>query len=101
MFPPLLAQYLSETIGFKKPTPIQAYCWPILLDGRNVVGVAKTGSGKTLAFLLPAFILCEKYKPNVKANGPAMLCMAPTRELATQIHTEAERFARSVGIECA
>jgi len=83
-------------LGFAAPTPIQAYCWPVSADGRDLIGIAKTGSGKTLAFLLPPF---TKYLGSRPERGPSMLVMAPTRELAVQIQEEAERFGRRIGIQ--
>eukprot|EP00439_Symbiodinium_sp_Y106_P029817 s2942_g3.t1 len=82
-------------LGFAAPTPIQAYCWPVAGAGRDVVGIAKTGSGKTLAFLLPPFTSFLGVRPS---GGPSMLVMAPTRELAVQIQSEAERFGRRLGV---
>mgnify|MGYP002632949097 CR=1 FL=1 len=63
----------------------------------DVVGIAKTGSGKTLGFLAPAFvkILRERKPPQ---QGPSTLCLAPTRELATQIQVECNKFGQSSGI---
>eukprot|EP00929_Paragymnodinium_shiwhaense_P098618 TRINITY_DN600_c0_g2_i3.p1 TRINITY_DN600_c0_g2~~TRINITY_DN600_c0_g2_i3.p1 ORF type:complete len:546 (+),score=119.48 TRINITY_DN600_c0_g2_i3:128-1765(+) len=80
---------------FQRPSAIQAYAWPILGTGRDVIGVAKTGSGKTLGFLLPGFtkMLVERL-----GGSPIMLVMAPTRELAVQIDADARRFATSAGI---
>lgn len=70
---------------FQYPTPIQAQAWPILLSGRDLVGLAATGSGKTLAFLMPAMIAIRQQNRTVGKNeGPAMLIVAPTRELAQQ-----------------
>merc|ERR1719203_497630 len=91
---PIMASIFS--LGFAAPTPIQAHCWPVSLDGRDLVGIAKTGSGKTLAFLLPPFT--KFLNSNPRGRGPNMLVMAPTRELACQIQTEAERFGRRIGI---
>ena len=48
------ADLLNSTRDFAQPSPIQAQCWPIILSGHDLVGVAATGSGKTLAFGLPA-----------------------------------------------
>lgn len=83
--------------GFQAPTPIQAYCWPVLGAGRDVIGIAKTGSGKTLAFLLPPF--ASFVNQRTEGRVPLMLVMAPTRELACQIQAEAERFGRRLGIQ--
>merc|ERR1719316_1690954 len=84
---------------FEKPTCIQAQVWPIALGGVDCVGIAKTGSGKTLGFLIPAFILMETGKlSGNKQQGASVLVMAPTRELATQIQVEAEKFGNPLGI---
>lgn len=85
--------------GFPSPTPIQAQTWPIALQSRDIVAIAKTGSGKTLGYLIPAFILLRHYR-NDPRNGPTVLILAPTRELATQIQDEALRFGRSSRISC-
>jgi len=85
-----------HALGFASPTPIQAYCWPVSQTGRDMVGIAKTGSGKTLAFLLPPFAKFIGTRPD--PQGPQMLVMAPTRELACQIQAEAEKFGRRIGI---
>ena len=69
----------------------------------DVLGIAKTGSGKTIAFLLPIFtkiLVSLKSKP-LKPKHPLFLVLAPTRELALQIHTEAVKFGRILGIRAA
>lgn len=90
---PLIEPMLQA--GFQYPTAIQANAWPILMAGRDAVGIAKTGSGKTLSFLLPAFtrMLQERM-----SGSPLMLVMAPTRELAVQIDAEAKKFGAVAGI---
>ena len=85
--------------GFSNPTPIQAQTWPIALQGRDIVAIAKTGSGKTLGYLMPAFILLRQRRNN-SLNGPTVLVLAPTRELATQIQEEVFKFARSSRVSC-
>jgi ATP-dependent RNA helicase RhlE len=80
-----LAPHLKETIrtiGYTTPTPIQGHCIPHALEGRDVLGLAQTGTGKTAAFVLPILQRLRK-TPN---NGPRALILAPTRELAEQIH---------------
>jgi len=85
--------------GFAAPSPIQARSWPAILAGQDLISVAKTGSGKTLAFLLPAFhALAAGAKPGGKAVEPRALVLAPTRELAMQIHGECAKFGNQVGI---
>ncbi|XP_066138738.1 ATP-dependent RNA helicase DDX54 [Euwallacea fornicatus] len=67
--------------GYKQPTPIQRKTIPLLLEGRDVVGMARTGSGKTAAFLIPMF---EKLKMRSMKAGARALILSPTRELALQ-----------------
>lgn len=85
--------------GFSSPTPIQAQTWPIALQNRDIVAIAKTGSGKTLGYLIPAFIHLRRLRNN-PLNGPTVLVLAPTRELATQIQDEAIKFGRSSRVIC-
>jgi len=89
-----------RTQGYVEPTPIQAVCWPLMLAGHDVVGIAKTGSGKTLAFLLPILQGVKGRKLNdaagARANaigGVHALILAPTRELISQIAAEARVYA--------
>lgn len=67
--------------GYKVPTPIQRKTIPIILEGRDVVAMAKTGSGKTACFLIPLF---EKLKIHRPDTGPRAIILSPTRELAIQ-----------------
>jgi ATP-dependent RNA helicase RhlE len=71
-----------ESLGYETPTPIQRKAIPIVLSGRDVLGCAETGTGKTAAFLLPIIQrLNETARPGLR-----VLVLAPTRELALQIH---------------
>ena len=82
-------QKAVEKMGFESCTPIQAAGIPPLLEGRSVIGRARTGSGKTAAFGLPLLQICLDSKP-----GPVQgLILAPTRELALQVHTALETYA--------
>ncbi|KAK4346291.1 hypothetical protein RND71_032630 [Anisodus tanguticus] len=96
--PPEILREIRQA-GFPAPSPIQAQSWPIALQGRDIVAVAKTGSGKTLGFLLPGFILLKRRR-STPQSGPTILVLSPTRELATQIQDEAEKFGRSSKISC-
>ncbi|ESQ49974.1 hypothetical protein EUTSA_v10020294mg [Eutrema salsugineum] len=97
-FPPeLLREVLSA--GFSAPTPIQAQSWPIAMQGRDIVAIAKTGSGKTLGYLIPGFLHLQRIR-NDSRMGPTILVLSPTRELATQIQDEAVKFGRSSRISC-
>ena len=100
--PPLLTNALISP-SFKSPTPIQAQVWPLILAGKDVVGVASTGSGKTLGFLLGALVYILNKKgwmaavktatttftppsspPASSPPSPLALILSPTRELALQ-----------------
>ncbi|CAK7328097.1 unnamed protein product [Dovyalis caffra] len=95
------SEILKEVLnaGFSAPTPIQAQSWPIALQSRDIVAVAKTGSGKTLGYLIPGFIHLKRCR-NAPQLGPTVLVLSPTRELATQIQDEAVKFGRSSRISC-
>lgn len=81
--------------GFAKPTPIQSQGWPMALSGRDVVGIAETGSGKTLTYCLPAIVHINAQPLLAPGDGPIVLILAPTRELAVQIQQEISKFGKS------
>ncbi|XP_005627588.1 probable ATP-dependent RNA helicase DDX43 isoform X2 [Canis lupus familiaris] len=93
-------QYYPEVMenfkraGFQKPTPIQSQAWPIVLQGIDLIGVAQTGTGKTLSYLMPGFIHLDS-QPVIreKRNGPGMLVLTPTRELALQVEAECSKYS--------
>ncbi|CAI9181260.1 unnamed protein product [Rangifer tarandus platyrhynchus] len=79
--------------GFQKPTPIQSQAWPIILQGIDLIGIAQTGTGKTLSYLMPGFIHLHSQPVSRKQrNGPGMLVLTPTRELALQVETECSKY---------
>merc|ERR1719431_469391 len=80
---------------YQAPTPIQAQGWPIALSGQNLVGIAKTGSGKTLGFIMPGIVHINHQQRLNRGDGPIVLVLAPTRELAQQIATVAKEFGTS------
>ena len=82
------------TLGFDQPTPIQERAIPVLLSGRDVVGVAQTGTGKTLAFGLPMLEQVDPAQRSVQA-----LVLAPTRELAQQVVDVCDTLAAPFGID--
>lgn len=86
---PRLIRGLADA-GFERCTPIQAETLPLALSGRDVAGQAQTGTGKTLAFALAALqrLLTEDPVPERKPNQPRALVLAPTRELAVQVHKD-------------
>ncbi|KAF2771670.1 P-loop containing nucleoside triphosphate hydrolase protein [Teratosphaeria nubilosa] len=85
-------------LKFEKPTPIQAQTLPCIMSGRDTIGIAKTGSGKTIAYLLPMFRHIKDQRPLENLDGPIGLVLAPTRELATQIHRDCKPFLRSLNL---
>jgi ATP-dependent RNA helicase RhlB len=95
---PLLVQAVHE-LGFERCTPIQAATLPLLLKGENVAGQAQTGTGKTAAFLLATFqhLLTHPAAKDRDPRNPRMICLAPTRELAVQIHKDAESLGKYAG----
>jgi ATP-dependent RNA helicase RhlE len=87
-----LLRALDEA-GYDTPTPIQEKAIPILLEGHDLIGIAETGTGKTLAFLLPIF---QAYRSAGSHTRALVVC--PTRELAIQVASEAERFGEHLGV---
>ncbi|TCZ78628.1 ATP-dependent RNA helicase RhlB, partial [Lysobacter sp. N42] len=101
LHPALLAGL--EAAGFTRCTPIQALTLPIALTGRDVAGQAQTGTGKTLAFLVAVVnrLLTRPALADRKPEDPRALILAPTRELAIQIHKDAVKFASDLGLKFA
>ena len=90
-----------EDAGFTLCTPIQAETLPVALEGRDVAGQAQTGTGKTAAFLVAVYkhLLTHPANESRKKNQPRALMLAPTRELAIQIHTDATIIGRHTGLK--
>jgi ATP-dependent RNA helicase DDX5/DBP2 len=93
-FPPYVMNEVKAQ-GFAKPTAIQCQGWPMALSGRDVVGIAETGSGKTLTYCLPAIVHINAQPLLAPGDGPIVLILAPTRELAVQIQQEISKFGKS------
>ncbi|KAJ2383150.1 ATP-dependent RNA helicase dbp10, partial [Coemansia sp. RSA 2603] len=81
LHPPLFRAIMNK--GFKVPTPIQRKTIPVIMQGRDVVGMARTGSGKTAAFLIPMIHRLKAHSVRVGARG---IILSPSRELALQTH---------------
>ncbi|KAJ8919871.1 hypothetical protein NQ315_006400 [Exocentrus adspersus] len=96
-FPDYVMQEIMKQ-GYEVPTPIQAQGWPIAMSGRDMVGIAQTGSGKTLAYTLPATVHINNQPEISHGEGPIVLILAPTRELAQQIQKVAVDFGSSTQI---
>lgn len=85
-----------SAVGYKEATPIQTQAIPVILDGIDVLGLAKTGTGKTAAFVLP--ILEKIATTKGKGKGVRALIIAPTRELAEQINNTILQLGKQIGI---
>jgi len=105
-----LAEQLSWNLnrcGYDRPTPVQKHAIPIVVGGRDLMACAQTGSGKTCAFMVPCIqSLLLSGPPSAPQGGrsrrspmPCALVLAPTRELAAQIHEEALKFAYNTGVQ--
>ncbi|AUJ11475.1 ATP-dependent RNA helicase RhlB [Xanthomonas oryzae] len=92
-----------ESAGFTRCTPIQALTLPVALPGGDVAGQAQTGTGKTLAFLVAVMnrLLNRPALADRKPEDPRALILAPTRELAIQIHKDAVKFGADLGLRFA
>src|SRR5919202_506627 len=83
-----------EDVGYTTPTPIQSQAIPPVMQGRDVMGLAQTGTGKTAAFVLPILQrLLDGPRGHVRA-----LILAPTRELAEQIHEAITALGKHTGL---
>ena len=89
---------ILDEIGFRECTPVQAECLPLILEGHDIAGQAQTGTGKTAAFLLSTihFLITKKTANNRNLRA---VIIAPTRELAIQIHKDAEILNRHCGLK--
>ena len=92
-----LSKQLEDAIndlGYTSPTPIQEKAFPIILSGKDMVGIAQTGTGKTLAYMQP---ILHEYKFSKQVN-PRVLILVPTRELVLQLVEMIEDFAKYISI---
>lgn len=89
--PPAILKALDD-VGYETPSAIQAETIPLLLAGRDLIGLAQTGTGKTAAFALPVLAAVD-----VERRSPQALVLTPTRELAVQVCEAFERYAAHLG----
>ena len=82
-----------QSLGFTDPTPIQEKCIPLILEGKDLIGSAQTGTGKTAAFALPILTRLQN------RGAPRCLVLEPTRELAIQVETAFQYYARFTVLE--
>jgi ATP-dependent RNA helicase RhlE len=91
----------ADDAGYVQPTPIQAKTIPVILKGRDVIGLAQTGTGKTAAFVLPLLSeLCQK-SHDLSARGARVLIIAPTRELVAQINQSIRTYGKYTNLRTA
>jgi ATP-dependent RNA helicase RhlB len=97
--PEVLQKGLADA-SFERCTPIQAQTLPHALAGLDVAGQAQTGTGKTVAFLVALYakLLRQEVPPGRKLNAPRAVVLAPTRELAVQIHSDAVPLGAHTGL---
>lgn len=92
-FPKSLQKALDE-MGFINPTPIQERAMPVILSGRDMMGIAQTGTGKTFAYLLPIL----KHWKFAKIHVPRVVIIVPTRELVVQVAEEVEKLTKYMSV---
>jgi superfamily II DNA/RNA helicase len=90
---PLLMRAITEE-GYETPTPIQAQAIPLLLEDKDLLGIAQTGTGKTAAFALPTLDFMLEFPQKRRARSARVLVLAPTRELAGQIAESFRTYSR-------
>src|SRR5688500_19087656 len=79
--------------GYTKPTEIQDQAIPVVLQKKDLIGIAQTGTGKTASFVLPMLTLLESGR--ARARMPRTLILEPTRELAAQVHENFEKYGKN------
>ncbi len=89
----------AAALGYETPTPIQAEAIPVVLKGRDLLGIAKTGTGKTISFVLPILHKLLLRPPEALSRKPKVLVIVPTRELANQILEVFEEIALRLPIK--
>jgi ATP-dependent RNA helicase RhlE len=91
---PKSLQKALDELGFTNPTPIQEKAFPVILSGRDMMGIAQTGTGKTFAYLLP---ILKQWKFQ-KTDSPRVLILVPTRELVVQVVEEVQKLTAYMSV---
>ncbi|WP_417354275.1 DEAD/DEAH box helicase [Flavobacterium sp.] len=91
---PKSLQKALDELGFENPTPIQVKSMPVILSGRDMMGIAQTGTGKTFAYLLPV-LKQWKFAPT---DTPRVVVIVPTRELVVQVVEEVEKLTKYMSV---
>lgn len=85
-----------QDLGYTTPTPIQAKVFPVIMSGRDVVGIAQTGTGKTFAYLLPVL----RQLSYSESKHPRVVIVVPTRELVLQVAEEVKKLSAYMSVRC-
>ena len=88
-----------KTKGYVKPSPIQEKTIPLLLEDRDVIGIAQTGTGKTAAFVVPVLQKLHERSNGPRGKNPRALILAPTRELAAQISESFDEYGKFLNLK--
>lgn len=98
---PLLSTILNniEDAGYTTPTPIQSQSIPHLIEGKDLLGIAQTGTGKTAAFTLPMLQKLAGRNYSLTPLSPRSLILAPTRELASQIKEQIDKYGKDLKLK--
>ncbi|MEL1244500.1 DEAD/DEAH box helicase [Flavobacterium sp. DGU11] len=91
---PKALQKAIDELGFVTPTPIQERAMPVIMSGRDMMGIAQTGTGKTFAYLLP---ILKQWK-FAKTHVPRVVIVVPTRELVVQVVEEVEKLTKYMSV---
>jgi ATP-dependent RNA helicase RhlE len=91
---PKSLQKAVDELGLTTPTPIQERAFPVIMSGRDVMGIAQTGTGKTFAYLLP---ILKQWK-FVATDTPRVVILVPTRELVVQVAAEVEKLSQFMSV---
>ena len=91
---PKSLQKAIDELGFTHPTPIQIKSMPVILSGRDMMGIAQTGTGKTFAYLLPIL----KHWKFQNTHTPRVLILVPTRELVVQVAEEVVKLTQYMSV---
>ena len=91
---PKSLQKAIDELGFTAPTPIQIKSMPVILSGRDMMGIAQTGTGKTFAYLLPIL----KHWKFQNTHTPRVLILVPTRELVVQVAEEVVKLTQYMSV---
>ena len=98
---PNLLRSIGE-VGYSNPTPIQEAAIPLIIDGKDLIGIAQTGTGKTAAFTLPMLETLERLTSDPSRRGKTRaLVLSPTRELVVQIHDNVSAYAKHLPLKVA